>query len=200
MSDAAADDRLRETTLASETVFSGARISLRVDQIEMADGRRSRREVAEHPDAVVVLALREDGRIPFVRQWRAPAQRPLLELPAGRVDPGESPLEAARRELREEVGLDPARLEPLHEFFVAPGWATEYLYGYLARECAASPLPPDEDEELIVEWLTLGEAMERITDGEIVDAKSLILLQALALEAAGPLVRKIVHHYRGQEL
>lgn len=200
MNNSTADEQLHETTLASETVFSGARIALRVDQIEMADGRRSRREIAEHPDAVVVLALREDGAIPFVRQWRAPAQRPLLELPAGRVDPGESPLEAARRELREEVGLDPARLEPLHEFFVAPGWATEYLYGYLARECVASPLPPDDDEELIVEWLTLGEAMQRVDSGEIVDAKSLILLQALALEAAGPLVRKIVHHYRGQEL
>ena len=193
-------DSLTETVLTSEHIFSGARINVRVDEVAMADGRAARREIAEHPDAVVVLALREDGAIPFVRQWRAPAQRPLLELPAGRVDPGESPLEAARRELREEVGLDPARLEPLHEFFVAPGWATEYLYGYLARDCAAAPLPPDEDEELIVEWLTLGEAMQRVADGEIVDAKSLILLQALALEAVGPLARKIVHHYRGQEL
>ena len=193
-------EQLRETTLDSETVFRGSRISLRVDRIRMADGRESSREIAEHPDAVVVLALRDDGAIPFVRQWRAPAARPLLELPAGRVDPGETPIDAARRELREEVGLDPARLEPLHEFFVAPGWATEYLYGYLARDCASAPLPPDEDEELIVEWLTLGEAMERIESGEITDAKSLILLQALALEAVGPLARKIIHHYRGQEL
>ena len=189
--------QLTEETTASERPFSGSRFSVRVDRIRMADGRESIREVAEHPDAVVVLALREDGAIPFVRQWRVPAGRPLLELPAGRVDPGETPLEAARRELREEVGLDPTVLQPALEFFVAPGWATEYLYGYIARDCVEAPLPPDSDEELIVEWLTLGEAMTRVEDGEIVDAKSLILLQALALEAVGPLARKVIRYYAG---
>ena len=192
-----AEERLQETRLGSERVYEGSRLSLRVDNMQMADGRRTTREVVEHPDAVVVLAFDDAGRIAFVRQWRAPVERPLLELPAGRIDPGELPSEAARRELREEVGLEPGRLDAAQEFYVAPGWATEYLYGFIARDCAEAPLPPDEDEELLVEWRTLGEAMTAIEQGEIVDAKSLILLQGIALEAVGPLARKIIHHYRG---
>ena len=192
-----AEEQLQETRLGSERVYEGSRLSLRVDNMQMADGRRTTREVVEHPDAVVVLAFDDAGRIAFVRQWRAPVERPLLELPAGRIDPGELPSEAARRELREEVGLEPGRLDAAQEFYVAPGWATEYLYGFVARDCAEAPLPPDEDEELLVEWRTLGEAMTAIEQGEIVDAKSLILLQGIALEAVGPLARKIIHHYRG---
>ena len=190
------DKQLQETRLDSERVYEGSRLSLRIDQMQMADGRRAAREIVEHPDAVVILAFNDDGQIALVRQWRAPAERPLLELPAGRIDLGETPEQAARRELREEVGLEPGQLTPVHEFYVAPGWATEYLYGFQAANCAQSPLPPDEDEELIVEWRTLGEAMQAVEQGEIVDAKSLILLQAVALEAVGPLARKIIHHHR----
>ena len=194
-----ASDALIETVINSEHVFSGVRINVRVDEVEMADGRRARREVVEHPDAVVILAIRDDGEIAFVRQWRHPTGRPLLELPAGRVDPGESPLETARRELREEVGLDPARLDFARGFYVAPGFADEFLHGYIARDCVESPLEADEDEELIVEWKPLGEAMQLIEAGEIIDAKSVILIQYLALEAVGPLGRKIIRHFQGQE-
>ena len=165
----------------------------------MADGRAAQREVVEHADAVVILAVRDNGEIAFVRQWRHPTGRPLLELPAGRIDAGESPEETARRELREEVGLDPARLEYARGFYVAPGFADEFLHGFIARDCTESPLEADEDEELIVEWRPLGEAIDLVESGEIVDAKSIILIQYLALEAVGPLGRKIVRHYRGQE-
>ena len=199
MTEPAADAALIETVIESEQVFSGSRIGVRVDQVRMADGRLAQREVVEHPDAVVILALRDDGLIAFVRQWRHPAGRALLELPAGRVDPGESVAETARRELREEVGLDPARLDFVRGFYVAPGFATEYLHGFVARDCTESSLEADEDEELIVEWLSLGEAIERVEAGEIIDAKSVILIQHLALDAVGPLGRKIVRHYRGQE-
>jgi ADP-ribose pyrophosphatase len=192
-------ESLTETVLTSEQVFSGLRIKVRVDEVEMADGRRTRREVVEHPDAVVILALRDDGCIAFVRQWRHPIGRPLLELPAGRVDPGETPAETARRELREEVGLDPARLDFARGFYVAPGFANEFLHGFIARDCTESLLEADEDEELIVEWRPLGDAMELVEAGEIVDAKSVILIQYLALQAVGPLGRKIIRHYRGQE-
>ena len=193
-------DRLAETVIESNPAYDGIRVSVRVDRHRMADGRIAAREVVQHPDSVVILALREDGLIPFVRQWRAPAGGVLLELPAGKIDPGEAPEAAARRELREEVGLDPAELEPLPAFYVAPGWATERLFAYIARDCTESPLPPDDDEELLIEWLSLGEAMQRAEDGEIIDAKSLVLMQALALRAIGPLGRKVVHHYRGEQI
>ena len=192
-------DALTETVLATERAFNGSRINVRIDEVAMADGRRARREVVEHPDAVVILALRDDGAIAFVRQWRHPTGRPLLELPAGRVDPGESPSETARRELREEVGLDPAQLDFARGFYVAPGFADEFMHGFIARDCTESPLEADEDEELIVEWKPLGEAIDLVEAGEIIDAKSIILIQYLALEAVGPLGRKIVRHYRGQE-
>ena len=190
--------RLAETVIESTPAYDGIRVSVRVDEHRMADGRVASREIVQHPDSVVVLALREDGLIPFVRQWRAPAGGILLELPAGKIDPGEAPEAAARRELREEVGLDPAELEPLPPFYVAPGWATERLFAYIARGCADAPLPPDDDEELLVEWLSLGDAMQRAEAGEIIDAKSLVLMQALALRAVGPLGRKVVRHYRGE--
>ena len=190
--------RLAETVIASNRAYDGIRVSVRVDEHRMADGRIASREIVQHPDSVVVLALREDGLIPFVRQWRAPAGGILLELPAGKIDPGEEPEAAARRELREEVGLDPAELEPLPPFYVAPGWATERLFAYIARGCVEAPLPPDDDEELLVEWLSLGGAMQRAEAGEIIDAKSLVLMQALALRAVGPLGRKVVRHYRGE--
>lgn len=193
-------ERLTETVIESDAAYRGLRVNVRVDKHRMADGREATREVVEHPDSVVVLALREDGMIPFVRQWRAPAEGILLELPAGMIDPGEEPEAAARRELREEVGLDPAELEPLPAFYVAPGWATERLFAYIARGCVDAPLPPDDDEELLIEWLTLGQAMQLGEAGEIIDAKSLVLLQALALQAIGPLGRKVVHHYRGERL
>lgn len=192
-------ESLTETVLHSEQVFDGRRIKVRVDEVEMADGRRTHREVVEHPDAVVILAIRDDGEIAFVRQWRHPTGSALLELPAGRVDPGESPAETARRELREEVGLDPARLDFVRGFYVAPGFANEYMHGFIARDCTVSPLDADDDEELIVEWMPLGDAIGRVESGEIVDAKSIILIQHVALEAVGPLGRKIVRHYRGQE-
>ncbi len=190
---------LVETVLQSDRVFEGRRISVRVDEVAMADGRRARREVVEHPDAVVVLAIRDDGDIAFVRQWRHPTGRPLLELPAGRIDPGETPEQTARRELREEVGLDPGWLEYARGFFVAPGSLDEFLHGFIARDCVESPLETDEDEELIVEWKPLGEAIDLVEAREIIDAKSVILIQYLALEAVGPLGRKIVRHYRELE-
>ena len=189
---------LNETVLRTSRVFEGERINVRVDDVEMADGRQARREVVEHPDAVVVLAISDEGAIAFVRQWRHPTGGPLLELPAGRVDPGETPAETARRELREEVGLDPGQLVPARGFYVAPGFADEFLHGFVARDCQVSPLEADEDEQLVVEWKTLGEAIELVEAGEIVDAKSIILIQHLALEAVGPLGRKIVRHFRGE--
>ena len=87
----------------------------------------------------------------------------------------------------------------LRGFYVAPGFADEFLHGFIARDCTESPLEADEDEELIVEWKPLGEAIDLVESGEIIDAKSVILIQYLALEAVGPLGRKIVRHYRGQE-
>lgn len=179
--DAAPPDDLRETTVSSQSLYQGRVVNLRRDTVRLADGREAVREVVEHAPSVVILAFDDAERILFVRQWRTPAGRALLELPAGVVEPGEAPPAAAARELQEEVGLRPGRLEPLGGFYVAPGWASEYLYGFLAHACRPAPLPPDSDERIQVERHFLAEALALIREGLIEDAKSLVLLQALAL-------------------
>lgn len=195
---ASSDDPLYEELIGSERLYDGHIVGLRRDSLRLRDGHEVTREVVEHGHAVVVLAIVADGLIAFVRQWRVPVSGSLLELPAGGVDAGESPEEAAERELQEEVGLRPGSLERVAGFWVAPGWATEYLHAYIARDCVQSSLPADGDERIEVQWHSLGKALALVEEGVIEDAKSIILLQALALKAAGPLVTKIVQHYRGE--
>ena len=189
---------LHEETIASERLYEGRILSVRRDTQRLADGRHATREVVEHAAAVVILAFDDEGRIAFVRQWRSPAGGPLLELPAGGVEPGEDPEVCAARELQEEAGLKPGSLEPLPRFYVAPGWATEYLYGFFARDCEPSRLPTDADERLLVEYYTLGQAMDLVAAGEIEDAKSIICLQAVALRAVGALGVKVIRFYAGE--
>ena len=176
--------RVAERTLATHRIYDGELVSLRVDDVELADGDRSRREVVEHPGAVAILPW-GDGRLTLVRQWRHAAGRELLELPAGTVDTGESALQTAQRELREETGLVAAAWDEGPGFFTAPGFCTEHLRLYLAtdlREEEAVQKP--SDESIQVSHLDLGEALAAIEDGTIVDAKSIagILWLARRLE------------------
>ena len=192
-------DPFHEQTLGSERVYSGRVLGLRVDDIRLADGATVQREIVDHADSVVILAMDADGHIAFVRQWRTPAGRALLELPAGGIDPGETAEAAAARELQEEAGWRPGRLEPLARFYISPGWTTEYMYGFLAWECTPAQLPADPDERIEVRHHTLAQAMDLAARGEIEDAKTLLMLQALALRAVGPLGEKVVRFYRGEE-
>ena len=189
---------LREETIASERLYEGRIVNLRRDTQRLADGSEAIREVVEHAQAVVIVAFDDRGRIAFVRQWRSPAGRPLLELPAGVVEEGEDPEFSAARELQEEAGLKPGSLLPLPRFYVAPGWTDEYLHGFLARDCEPSRLAADGDERIIVEFHTLGEAMDMVASAEIEDAKTIICLQAVALQAVGPLGAKVIRFYGGE--
>ena len=189
---------LQEETLGSERLYEGAILNLRRDTQRLADGSEATREVVEHAAAVVILAFDAEGRIAFVRQWRSPVGGPLLELPAGVVEAGEDVEVCAARELQEEAGLKPGSLQPLPRFYVAPGWTDEYLYGFVARDCEPARLPGDADERLLVEYYTLGEAMDQVADGTIEDAKTIICLQAIALQAVGPLGAKVIRFYGGE--
>ena len=192
-----ADDPQEEVE-SSERLYDGEILSVRRDSVRLSNSRAAKREIVEHRGSVVMLAIEAGGVIPFVRQWRTPTQCALLELPAGTLEAGEDPESAAARELEEEVGLRPGRLEEVHRFWIAPGWATEYMHGYIARDCTRVAPRPDEDEILVIERYTLGESMRLVTEGEIEDAKSLLMLQALALTAVGPLGAKVIHHYAGE--
>ena len=168
-----------ERTVSSRRVFTGRLLSLRVDEVELDSGRSATREVVEHPGAVAILAW--DGeRLAAVRQWRQAAGAELLELPAGTLESGESPLAAAQRELAEECGLTATRWEEGPTFYTAPGFSTELLTLFLATDLHAVDAQPPDDEALERSWLTLADALASIDDGRIRDAKSLVGILWLA--------------------
>jgi ADP-ribose pyrophosphatase len=176
------DDPLEEHVTASQVVHRGRYLEFRVDTITRADGTTGTRDVAGHPGAIAVLALDDDGRLLLVRQWRSPAERAMLEIPAGTLDVHdgvtEDPEIASRRELEEETGHRATTWRKLAEFWTAPGFASELMHLYLATgiACAADDerLTPDEDERLELYHLTIDEALARIDAGEICDAKTIL--------------------------
>ena len=172
-----------ERTVSSRREFEGRLLSLRADDVELESGRRTTREVVEHPGAVAILAW--DGeRLAAVRQWRQAAGAELLEIPAGTLEPGESPLVTAQRELGEECGLTAASWEAGPAFYTAPGFSTELLTLFLATELSSVNAAPPEDEALERSWITLGDALASIEDGRIRDAKSLVGILWLARHLA----------------
>jgi 8-oxo-dGTP pyrophosphatase MutT (NUDIX family) len=182
-------DPLAERLVASQVVHRGRILEFRVDTLERSDGRHVRRDVAGHPGAVAVVALDPDGNVLLVRQYRHPAGRVLLEIPAGTLerDPAtgaiEDPDGAARRELEEETGYRAASWERLMDFWTAPGFATERMFLYLATDlvpASGDRLGPDEDEALELVRLPWRDAVAAAERGEIGDAKSLVGLLWLA--------------------
>lgn len=179
---------IEERVIASRVVHRGRYLTVRVDTVELPDGRRSERDIAGHPGAVAIVALDDHGRVALVRQWRVATGGPLLEIPAGGLDTDvagvkEDPALAAKRELEEEAGLRAASWRRLASFYTAPGFTDEYMHLFLAEGLEpAHPdgrLGPDEDELLIVEWLPWREAVAAVERGEIRDAKSIVGLSWL---------------------
>ena len=171
---------MNERLIDSRRIYDGRIVNLRVDTVEMRNGRRAPREVVEHTQAVAVVPVAPDGRIVLVRQYRLPVGAVMLELPAGSLDPGEDPEAGAQRELREETGYAAGRLTRLFGFWVAPGYCTEYIHVYLAEDLGESRLDADEDEDVEIELLSLDDALRAIDEGGIEDAKSLCGLLAYA--------------------
>src|SRR5688572_5602563 len=134
--------------IGTQEIYEGRVINLRVDEIEIAPGQNVRREVVEHPGAVVILPVDGEGRILWVEQHRWPTGRKLLELPAGTIEEGEKAEVCARRELAEETGFAAAYWDRLGGFFSAPGFCTEYLHAFLARDLTPESADADEDEDI----------------------------------------------------
>ncbi len=169
--------------VASRAVYAGKVVGMRVDEITLPRGGTAIREVVDHPGAVVIAALDEDDRLYLVTQYRHAIGRCLLELPAGGLEPDEEPLAAAKRELREEVGLEAAEWVHLGSFYSSPGFANELLHAFLARRLAQAEANPDEDEELAVVSRPLAETLEHL--GDIRDGKTLATLCLLAARRGG---------------
>lgn len=170
---------LKETRLDGRTIFKGRILRLEVDEVALPNGEEAIREVVRHPGGVCVLPLHEDGSVELVEQFRYPYDDVILELPAGKLDPGEDPLAAAQRELSEETGLTAARWTDLGLFYPSTGFTDEVLHLYLAETLSQGDTHPDEDEFLERLRLPLDELLERIMSGSIPDGKT----QVLALKA-----------------
>jgi len=144
--------------------------------------------VVHHPGSAVIVPVHDDGTVVLVRQYRHPAVRYLLEVPAGTLADGERPEAGAARELEEELGLVADRLEKLSEFFVSPGFLEEKMWVYLATGLTEGRPNPDEDEVLDIIRMPIGEALEMITSGEIQDAKTIIGLMLAAPRVGAPML------------
>jgi ADP-ribose pyrophosphatase len=169
---------LSEETLSSRRVFEGRAVNLRIDSVKLPSGRETTREIVEHEDCVAIVALDAADNILLVKQFRKPVEKELLEIPAGGIDAGESPEDAVRREMREETGFLPQKVEKLGGFYSSPGFCTEYLYLYLASELVPKPLKAEDSESITLVRVPLAEIPGLISAGTICDAKSIAGLLA----------------------
>ena len=175
-----------EKTIDSTRIFEGKVVRLRRDTVELENGKQTFREVIDHPGGVSILAMDEEGKIFVVRQFRYPFGRMLLELPAGKLEPGEDPADSGRRELREETGCSAGRFVPMGKLIPTCAYDTEVIHLFFASELTRGEQDLDENEFLSVERYTLDEALQMVLDGEIIDAKTQIgLLKYQALRKAG---------------
>ena len=162
--------------IKSETVLQGRAFKIRRDSLKTPEGLETKLEIIEHGGSVVILPIDSEGNILFVRQYRHATGQELLELPAGTRDGAEPYADCAAREIREETGMEAGTLEKLGEFYLAPGYSTEFMAAFLATDLRHNPLNPDEDEVLSLERISVKKALELALSGKLPDAKSLAVL------------------------
>ena len=162
-----------EETLSSRMVYDGRAVKLRIDTVRMPSGRETVREIVEHGDCVAIIAVDDKDNILLVSQFRKSVEKELLEIPAGGIDPGETPEDCVRRELREETGFLPRKVERLGGFYSSPGYCTEYLHLYLATDLVSSPLQAEDSESIRLVRMPLAQIPGLIASGSICDAKSI---------------------------
>jgi len=162
-----------EKTLSSQLVYGGRAVRLRVDTVRMAGGRETTREIVEHSDCVAIIAIDASDNVLLVKQFRKSVEKELLEIPAGGIEPGEDPEDCVRREMREETGYLPRKVERLGGFYSTPGYCTEYLYLYLATDLTLSPLQAEDTESIKLTPVPISQIPSLITSGTICDAKSI---------------------------
>ncbi|WP_166239215.1 NUDIX domain-containing protein [Paenibacillus turpanensis] len=172
-----AGKKFEEKTIRTEPIFQGRVISLQVDHVTLPNGETATREVVKHPGAVAVIALL-DGKLLVVEQYRKPLEKSQVEIPAGKLDPGEAPLSAAGRELEEETGYRSEELQHVCSYYTSPGFADELIHIYFTDKLVKGQEQLDEDEFLDVEAITLDQAKQYIAEGRISDAKTITAVYA----------------------
>ena len=175
-----------DANLGSRRIYTGKVLNLDIDRVRFPDGSTGELEMIRHPGASAIIPFltdpgSEDPQILLIKQYRYAAEDFLYEVPAGRLDPGESPAECARRELLEETGCTADRIEPIYTFYTTPGFIDERIHGFIATGLTRGESAREADEFLTIETMTLSHALELVQQGEIRDAKTALLI----LYAAG---------------
>ena len=164
-----------EKTLSTEMIYEGAILNLRRDKVTVENGT-SYREIIEHNGGAVLAAVTDDGKMIMVKQYRKPAERVMLEAPAGKIDPGEEAFSTAVRELKEETGYTASEVRKLTEFYPSVGYSEEVLHLYLCTGLTAGETCPDENEALDVLAIEVDELFAMVMRGEIRDAKTIVAI------------------------
>mgnify|MGYP002568636389 CR=1 FL=1 len=176
----------KEEMVSQETVYEGVIVNVRRDKARLMDGRITNREVVEHPGGAAVFAMDDQGRVALVRQYRYPMGEETLELPAGKLEPGEDPRGSGLRELAEETGLVPGTFEDMGCLYSSPGILAERIYLYFAKDLTQGPTHPDDGEFVETVWLPYQDLVDKARRGEIKDGKTLVgILKASFLLDAG---------------
>lgn len=162
--------------IQSESKYQGKAFSIRKDQVRWPNGNISNLDIVEHSGAVTILPLDDQNQVWFVRQYRHAIKTELLELPAGTLEVGEPPSACASRELQEEIGMGAEKIQEIGQFFLAPGYSTEFMHVFLATGLYESVLPADDDEFLSIERIPLQEVLQMAKNSQIYDAKTLAVL------------------------
>lgn len=168
------DAYLHEEILSQETAWSGKIFDVECLEVKLPNGHVSRRDVVRHHGAVAIVALTESGKIALVRQYRTALDRVTVEIPAGKLEPGEDPLDCAKRELKEETGFVPGRIAYLTTIASSCGFSDELIHLYLATQLSFEGANPDEDEFLNVDLVDVQELVDAVLDGKIEDAKTVV--------------------------
>lgn len=178
--------KFEEKTIDSTSIYNGKVISLKVDDVTLPNGKVAKREIIKHPGAVAIIAITAQGKLVLVEQYRKALERSIIEIPAGKIDPGEEPLTTALRELEEETGYGSRDLTYLQSFATSPGFADEIVHVYLAKDLYVLEEKADLDEDEFVELLevTLEEAQEMVKDKSIYDAKTAFAVLYMAMNLA----------------
>lgn len=175
------DAALAERPLTEETAWTGRIFSVSRLHVQMPDGREAVRDVVRHPGAVAIVALTDDGHICLVRQYRTALDRVTVEIPAGKLEPGEDPLAAAHRELEEETGFTADKMAYLTSIASSDGFTDEVIHLYMATGLTFTSSNPDDDEFINVDLVELTELVDAVLDGRVEDAKTVV--GALACDA-----------------
>ena len=163
-----------ETTVSSKTVYRGNLLQVVEDEVRLSDGRPARREYIKHPGAAAMVPLLDDQTVVLVRQFRYSVGQHFYEIPAGKIDPGEEPLDTARRELREECGYEAREWRRLTTIHPCIGYSNERIELFLARQLSHVGHAPDDGELIEMAPMRLAEALRRVRDGTITDVKTII--------------------------